>query len=115
MSRPLSPRRLPLQPPSKAELTPRQRAAELIKQRKGALRRYQMRQRLRPDLDPADPITTKLIQNLQLARWAKINSPDQDEAHAFERKCFDYLLRWLGELERPDALDLLLGERNGRA
>jgi hypothetical protein len=60
------------------------------------------RARLRPDLDAADPICTKLIQSLQLAAWAKQNSPDQAEAHAFERQVFDYLIHWLGELERPD-------------
>jgi hypothetical protein len=51
-----------------------------------------LQQRLRPDLDPADPITARLFQSLQVAAWAKNNSPDQDEAHAFERQCFDYLL-----------------------
>jgi hypothetical protein len=60
------------------------------------------RARLRRDTEPADPICTRLIQSLQLAAWAKNNSPDQDEAHAFERQVFDYLLRWLGQLERPD-------------
>jgi hypothetical protein len=115
MSQPLPRRRPP--PPSPGEPTPRQQAAELIKHRKGALRRYQMRERLRHDTIPADPVMTKLCQSLQLAAWAKANSPDRDEAFEFERQCFDYLLRWLGELERPDddaSLDLLLGERKER-
>jgi hypothetical protein len=58
------------------------------------------RARLRRDVDPADPITTRLMQSLQLAAWGKQHSPDKDEAIAFERQCFDYLLHWLGELER---------------
>jgi hypothetical protein len=71
MNQPLPRRRLPLQPPSEGELTPRERAAELIKQRKGALRRYQLRERLRRDIDPADAVTINLMQSLQLAAWAK--------------------------------------------
>ena len=107
-----------IQSPSTGEPNARQRAAELIKQRKGALRRYQMRERLRRDINQADPVTTKLFQSLQLAAWAKNNSPDQDEAHAYERQCFDFLMQWLGQLERPDLPSFdLLGERKeqGRA
>jgi hypothetical protein len=61
-----------------------------------------LRARLRRDVDPADPITIRLMQSLQLAAWGKKHSRDKEEAAAFERQCFDYLLHWLGELERPD-------------
>jgi hypothetical protein len=63
---------------------------------------HPQRARLRHDIDPADPITVRLMQSLQLAAWAKTNSPDQDEALAHERECFDFLIQWLGQLERPD-------------
>ena len=89
------------QSPSMGEPTARQRAAELIKHRKGALRRYQLRERLRRDIDPADPVTTKLFQSLQLAAWAKNNSPDQDEAHAYERQCFEFLHAMAGTAGTP--------------
>jgi hypothetical protein len=116
MSQQLPSRRLP---PTKGEPTPRERAAELIEQRKGALRRYQLRARLRHDTTPADPVCTKLFLSLQLAAWAKANSPnspDREEALAYEAQCFQFIIQWLGELERPEnlpALDLL-GERKER-
>jgi hypothetical protein len=73
---------------------------------------HQLRERLRRDVEPADPITIKLMQSLQLAAWAKAHSADKAEAHAYERQCFDFLLQWLGQLERPDLRSLdLLGER----
>jgi len=73
------------------------------------------RAELRRDVEPADPVCTKLIQSLQLAQWANQHSPDKDEAHAYERQCFDFLMQWLGQLERPDLPSFdLLGERKER-
>jgi hypothetical protein len=75
-----------------------------------------LRERLRRDTTPADPVCTKLFQSLQLAAWAKANSPDQAEACAYEAQCFEFLIQWLGRLERPENLPSLdlLGERKER-
>jgi hypothetical protein len=77
----------------------------------------QHRERLRFDVSPADPVTTRLFQSLQLAAWAKKNSPDQVEAHAYEKQVFEFIIQWLGRLERPENLPLLdlLGERKNDA
>jgi hypothetical protein len=66
--------------------------------RRNAYARY-LRERLRPDLQPADPVVLRLFTTLQLG--ARVNNRSR-VAKQLERQAWDYLMRYLLTLERPD-------------
>ncbi len=90
-----------MQPEPRPAVVAKRLSREEIRHRQGALKRAMLR-RLHADREPADPITTKLFADLKLAGWAIRHSPDREEARVYEREVFEFLIRWLGALERPD-------------
>jgi hypothetical protein len=70
---------------------------------------YTQPARLRPDVQPADPVVLRLFEDLQLAEWTRNNNRKEMSTRkrrqriaTFEREAWDWLVHYLLTLERPD-------------